>query len=359
MHIDGYVALAGLIVGFVVGMTGMGGGALMTPILVLLFKFTAPTAVASDLVAAIVMKPVGGGVHIRSKTVRWDLVKWLAIGSVPSAFLGAYLANSLGDSETVANRLKLILGAVLLLASGTMILKAWLVGRQTRRDRATLATGGILAEPKPLVVKRIPTLAIGLVGGLVVGMTSVGSGSLIIIAMMAMYPMLRGSDLVGTDLVQAVPLVAAAALGQIIFGHPELGLSASILIGSVPGVYAGAKLSSKAPTGVIRAALSFVLLASGLKLVNMPTKTLGIVLGIVALVALPVWGALDAAARPHPDWANAGLSRRLWIGLQVIGALFGIGFAAAIAYFASARPKLEAVAATAPMKLEPVPVSVD
>jgi len=190
-------------------------------------------------------------------------------------------------------------------------------------------------------------------GGFIVGMTSVGSGSLIIIAMMTMYPMLRGTDLVGTDLVQAVPLVAAAALGQIIFGHPEFGLSASILIGSIPGVYIGAKLSSSAPTVVIRASLAFVLLASGLKLLNVGTTQLGIVLLIVALVALPVWGALDAAARPHPDWSKAGLSRRLWVGLQAIGALFGIGFGAAIAYFAKARPKLEAVAAPVPVPVTP------
>jgi len=343
VHIDLYVALAGLIVGFVVGMTGMGGGALMTPILVLIFKFSAPTAVASDLVAAMVMKPIGGGVHTRSGTVRWELVRWLAIGSVPAAFSGVLVTRLLGNSDAVANRLKIILGVVLLSAASLMMLRAYLQGRQTRRDKEILRRTGALPEAQPLVVKKVPTILIGAVGGLVVGMTSVGSGSLIIIALMTLYPMLRGNELVGTDLVQAVPLVAAAAVGQILFGQFQLGLSASILIGSIPGVFVGAKLSSKAPNGIIRPALVFVLLASGLKLVNVGTTQLAIVLGLFALLALPVWGAIDAAGRPEPHFAAAGLSKRPWVLLQAAGALFGLGFGAALAYFASARPKLVAV----------------
>jgi len=343
VHIDLYVALAGLIVGFVVGMTGMGGGALMTPILVLIFKFSAPTAVASDLVAAMVMKPIGGGVHTRSGTVRWELVRWLAIGSVPAAFSGVLVTRLLGNSDAVANRLKIVLGVVLLSAASLMMLRAYLQGRQTRRDKEILRRTGALPEAQPLVVRKVPTILIGAVGGLVVGMTSVGSGSLIIIALMTLYPMLRGNELVGTDLVQAVPLVAAAAVGQILFGQFQLGLSASILIGSIPGVFVGAKLSSKAPNGIIRPALVFVLLASGLKLVNVGTTQLAIVLGLFALLALPVWGAIDAAGRPEPHFTAAGLSKRPWVLLQAAGALFGLGFGAALAYFASARPKLVAV----------------
>ena len=121
-------------------------------------------------------------------------------------------------------------------------------------------------------------------------MTSVGSGSLIIVALMLIYPTLVGSELVGTDLVQAVPLVAAAALGHILYGDFSLGLTASLLIGSIPGVYIGARLSAKAPDGVVRPLLAFVLLASGLKLVNMGTTELGWVLMVVAIIGLPLWG---------------------------------------------------------------------
>src|SRR2546423_6159912 len=113
MHIDWAIVTASVIVGFVVGMTGMGGGALMTPILLIFFGIDPATAVSSDLVAAMVMKPVGGGVHIRRGTVRWELVRWLCIGSVPTAFAGVFLLHAAGDSETVQNVTKTFLGVTL------------------------------------------------------------------------------------------------------------------------------------------------------------------------------------------------------------------------------------------------------
>jgi uncharacterized membrane protein YfcA len=358
MHIDGWVALAGLIVGFIVGMTGMGGGALMTPILVLLFKIDVGTAVTSDLLAALVMKPVGGGVHMARKTVKWELVKWLCIGSIPGAVGGTLILKALHSNSNVENNLKIILGSVLLVAASTMVLKSWLTGRQNQRERRRVAMGGILGIAKPIHVNPLGTVLIGALGGAVVGMTSVGSGSLIIVALMLLYPSLKGNDLVGTDLVQAIPLVGAAALAHVFILHDlQLSLTASILIGSLPGVFFGARLSSKAPNGVIRPALVFVLIASGLKLLGLPTVALGWTMLVFALVALPVWGALDAAGRPAPEWAKAGLSRRLWVGAQALGALVGIGFGAAVAYFASARPKLEAAAGPSPAP-EPVPVPV-
>ena len=144
-----------------------------------------------------------------------------------------------------------------------------------------------------------------------------------------------------------MPLVSAAAIAHIAFGDFQLGLTSSILLGSIPGVYVGARMSSKAPDGVIRPALVFVLLASSLKLLDVSTPVLGILLVAFALVALPIWGAIDAAARPEENWRDAGLDRRRWVGLQAAGAPFGVGFAAAIAYFAKARPQLEAVTARA------------
>jgi uncharacterized membrane protein YfcA len=360
VHIDPYIALAGLIVGFVVGMTGMGGGALMTPILVLLFKVDVGTAVTSDLVAALVMKPVGGGVHAARGTVRWSLVEWLCIGSIPGAIVGTLIVKALRDTSTsVEADLKLILGAVLILASATMVMRAWLSGRRNLRERQILTEGGhVLA--KPMVTKPLLTLLIGLFGGLVVGLTSVGSGSLIIVMLMLLYPRLKGKDLVGTDLVQAIPLVAAAALAHVFILHDfQMGLTSSILIGSIPGVYLGARLSSRAPDGVIRPALVFVLLASGLKLLGVPAGTLGWMLVVFVLIGLPVWGAIDAAGRPRHEWAEAGFSRKTWVGVQGAGALFGVGFAAACAYFGSVRRKLVAEGRSDGLELERVAVPVD
>jgi uncharacterized membrane protein YfcA len=339
MHIDLYVALAGLVVGFTVGLTGMGGGALMTPILVLLFGVQPLTAVSSDLVAAVVMKPVGAGVHVFRRTVNWDLVRWLCMGSVPAAFCGVFVLRSLGTGQQIEDRLKFGLGAALLVAAGSIVAKGFLQARQTRRDRTVVANGGAVAD-RPFALKRGPTIAIGVIGGLVVGMTSVGSGSLIIVALLLLYPMLRSSELVGTDLAQAIPLVASAALGHVLYGDFQLGLTTSVLIGSIPGVYLGARLSSRAPDGIIRPALVFVLLASALKLLEMGTTQLGVALLAFVLVGLPIWGAVDAAGYPGERWEEAGLTKRTWVAMQAIGAPFLLGFGMAVAYFATARPRL-------------------
>jgi uncharacterized membrane protein YfcA len=351
VHIDLYVALAGLIVGFTVGLTGMGGGALMTPILVLLFKIQPLAAVSSDLVAAMVMKPVGGGVHIRRGTVNWELVKWLCIGSIPAAFCGVLILNSLGNGEQVQSRLKVILGVALLVAAGSIVAKSYLQGFAARRARRSGANGGNGLQRGPFAIKRIPTLAIGMVGGLVVGMTSVGSGSLIIVALLLLYPMLNSKQLVGTDLVQAIPLVASAALGHILFGDFKLDLTASVLIGSIPGVYLGARASARAPDGIVRPALVFVLAASALKLLNLDTIVLAWVLAALIVWGLPTWGFIDALGRDGREWSLIRRSRQVWVRLQGLGALFGVGFVAAVVYFARIRPRLEEASV-----LEPAPV---
>jgi len=343
LHVNPGVALAGLFVGFTVGLTGMGGGALMTPILVLLFKIQPLAAVSSDLVAAVVMKPIGGTVHARRGTVNWQLVRWLAVGSAPAAFLGVFVLKALGNGDQVQSRVKILLGVTLLMAAGSMVVKGVLQMRRDRRQEAEREAGRP-GGPGPFRLKPIPTLAIGAVGGLIVGMTSVGSGSLIIVALILLYPMLSMRRLVGTDLVQAIPLVSSAALAHILFGDFRLSLTASVLIGSVPGVYLGARVSSRTRDSVIRPALVFVRLASALKLLNMPTAVLGITLLGVVLVALPLWGAMDALGRPEHHWRIAGLRKRRWLVLQVLGAPVGIGFAAALTYFRSVRPKLQRAA---------------
>jgi uncharacterized membrane protein YfcA len=244
LQIDLYVAAAGLLVGFTVGLTGMGGGALMTPLLVLLFKVQPLAAISSDLVAAVIMKPVGGGVHLRRGTVNFGLVRWLMVGSVPAAFVGVLVLRQLGDGAMVQDRIKQALGVALLLAASSIVAKALLQTRRTRRA-ALEEAGRESVAARPFRLRPLPTVVIGVVGGLVVGMTSVGSGSLMIVLLLVLYPMLRFSELVGTDLVQAVPLVASAAAGHLLFGEFKLELTASLLIGSNPGGYLGARPESE------------------------------------------------------------------------------------------------------------------
>jgi len=287
MMIDPKVALAGLFVGFVVGLTGMGGGALMTPILVLLFKIQPLAAVSSDIVASMIMKPVGGGVHWRRGTVNTELVRWLVVGSVPSAFLGVLLLKSSGQGEVLQHHVKLALGLALLVVASGLIVRPLLSRSRQAGDSS-----------EPLSVKKLQTVLIGIAGGLVVGLTSVGSGSLMIILLLMLYPKLRLSELVGTDLVQAIPLVASAALGHALFGDFQLALTASILIGSVPGVFLGAQLSSRAPDALIRPALILVLLGSSLKLLGSGNLVLALVIAVFAIAYLAVRASEQRQVRP-------------------------------------------------------------
>jgi uncharacterized membrane protein YfcA len=282
VHIDPLVALAALIVGFIVGLTGMGGGALMTPILVLLFKVQPLAAVSSDLVASMIMKPFGGAVHLRRGTVHIGLVRWLVVGSVPAAFAGVFVIKLLGQGAQVQDRLKLVLGGALLLAAAAIVAKGFLQARN-RRNGSSVDAGEIK-------INRAATVAVGAIGGLLVGMTSVGSGSLIVGMLLLLYPTFPGSRLVGTDLVQAVPLVTAAAVGHILFGDFRLDLTASLLLGSIPGVLAGAALSSRAPDGVIRPVLFLVLVASALKLLNVDNVELVVVLAALATAGVAARG---------------------------------------------------------------------
>jgi len=288
MSFDLLLAVSAFGIGIVVGLTGMGGGALMTPVLVLFFDVLPLTAVSSDLVASAVMKPVGSVVHLRRGTVHLGLVKWLCIGSVPAAFSGVIIARSLGGGDDVQEIVRIALGIALLLAAAGLIIRAYV--RLVEHARIRDGRAGPLPQGRPRVELRpVAVMAIGIVGGIVVGMTSVGSGSLIIIALMTLYPRLTANELVGTDLVQAVPLVASAAIGHIIFGDFQLGLTTSLLAGCIPGVWLGAHLSARAPGGLVRRALAFVLLASALKLLNVSTTDTGIILLVVAIFAPVLW----------------------------------------------------------------------
>ena len=291
MTFDLPLAVAAFGIGIVVGLTGMGGGALMTPVLVLLFGVQPLTAVSSDLVASAVMKPVGSLVHLRRGTVHLGLVKWLCVGSVPAAFAGVLVARALGRAEQVQTVIRTALAIALLCSAAGLMVRAYI--RLVEHARVRDGRAAPLPQGRPRIeVRPFPVVLVGILGGVVVGMTSVGSGSLIIIALMALYPRLKASELVGTDLVQAVPLVASAAVGHLMFGDFQLALTTSLLIGSIPGVWLGAHLSARAPGGLVRRALGFVLLASALKLLDVSTPNTAVILGAVLIVAPFLWMAV-------------------------------------------------------------------
>jgi uncharacterized membrane protein YfcA len=293
MHLDPYIVLGSAIIGFLVGMTGAGGGALMTPMLILLFGVQPAAAISSDLVAAVVMRPFGAAVHLRKGTVNLKLVRWMVLGSVPMAFLGTYVLHLMGNAKSAQENIKLALGIALLIGASAMVLRYILDSRSGERR-----TSGIHAVvPRPL-----PTIAIGMLGGIIVGITSVGSGSLMIIFLLFLYPMLGAKQLVGTDLTQAVPLTVAAALGALAFGHVEFGITTSLIIGSVPAVLIGSMLSSSAPDRYIRPMITFVVAASGLKYVGVGTTALGWILCGILLTAAIAW---LTHAKP---WRTSGVS---------------------------------------------------
>src|SRR5262252_3467077 len=293
MHLDPYIVLGSAVVGLLVGLTGAGGGALMTPMLILLFGVKPSSAISSDLVAAVLMRPVGAAVHLYKRTVNLRLVGWMVCGSVPMAFVGAFFLHELGDTSAAQDNVEKFLGAALLIGAGAMVFRYYL-DRRSGQGRI-----GLISD---MQVRPLPTVGIGMIGGLIVGMTSVGSGSLMIVLLLFLYPLISANALVGTDLTQAVPLTAAAALGALIFGTVEFGVTASIILGSVPAVLVGSFLSSRAPDRYIRPIITFVIFASGLKYVGLSTAVLGWILCAVALTGGAYW-----LFRTQP-WRNGKLA---------------------------------------------------
>src|SRR5262245_4570261 len=295
MHLNPYMIIGSAIVGLLVGLTGAGGGALMTPMLILLFGVTPSSAITSDLVAAVLMRPFGAAVHLRKGTVNMRLVGLMVLGSVPMAFLGSYLLHLLGTGgEADQTHVEIALGSALLVGAAAMVIR-YVLDRRSGQQRLGTITD--------VTIRPIPTVAIGAIGGLIVGLTSVGSGSLMIVLLLFVYPLIGANQLVGTDLTQAVPLTAAAALGALTFGHVEFAVTASIVIGSVPAVLVGSYLSSRAPDKFIRPIITFVSFASGLKYVGVGTTVLGWVLSALVVSGAVFWLAY---ARPWRRTAAAG-----------------------------------------------------
>ncbi len=256
------IMAAGFIVGIVVGLTGMGGGALMTPALIFLGVGDAATVVTADLTAAAIYKTGGAITHSREGSPNFPLAKWLILGSVPLALLGPWLIRAAvgSDPEALDTLLKECIGFALLLAAATYALRLYVNLRRVRRGVGD-------ADPDPHI-RPLVTLAVGALGGLLVGVTSVGSGSVIMIALLMLYPGLSAVRLVGTDLVQAVPLVLAAAISNIVINGLDWHILIPLVLGSTPGTILGSRIAPKVPQAIIRRGIVVVLTMSGVALLD-------------------------------------------------------------------------------------------
>lgn len=283
---DPAIIVFGLGIGVLVGMTGMGGGSLMTPLLILIFGIQPTTAIGTDIFYSAVTKTVGGWRHFRMKTVNMELVKWLAFGSVPAAVIGVAIVSVL-ENQIGEDRLDSLVYAVL---GGTLLM----VGIITLARALILRN--LVDERDRFEVERrhkVAAVLIGATTGFVIGVTSAGSGTVIAILLIAVYR-LAPKKVVGTDVFHAAILLWAAGIAHIIGGNVDFTLAANILIGSVPGVVVGAALSDKAPQGFIRTALGVVLVGSGIVTIQKGDPNVWPIAAAVAAIGL---GAILAA--PH------------------------------------------------------------
>jgi uncharacterized protein len=256
------IITAGFVVGIVVGLTGMGGGALMTPALIFLGVGNASAVVTADLTAAAVSRSAGALTHARQGSPNMTLARWLILGSVPMALLGPWIVHRVagGSPDTVQRLLMECIGFALLFAAITYALRIYVNLRRNREDRPR-------ADPDP-PIRPLVTLGVGALGGLLVGVTSVGAGSVIMIALLMLYPGLPPVRLVGTDLVQAVPLVLAAAGSNIVINGLDWHILVPLVIGSTPGTVLGARLAPRVPQSFIRRGIVVVLTMSGVALLD-------------------------------------------------------------------------------------------
>jgi len=279
---DPLIVVFGFGVGVLVGTTGIGGGSLMTPILILLFGFKPTTAIGTDLAYGAITKTVGGWRHWRQRTVDFGLSTWMAFGSVPAAIGGVYVLHILEDSfgASFDNTLLIAVAGALLLTGLVMLARLLFPSSgKSEHETAPLTTGN-----------RIAAVALGASVGFVLGITSAGSGSLIAVGLIMVFR-LTPRRVVGTDVFHAAILLWAAAIAHVVAGNVDFLLAANILLGSIPGVWLGAGLAMRLPVGVMRAALACVLVAAGLALlqkadVGIPS---GVIVGTPVVIGAVAW----------------------------------------------------------------------
>ena len=286
---DPAIIVFGLGIGVLVGMTGMGGGSLMTPLLILIFGIQPTTAIGTDIFYSAVTKTVGGWRHLRMKTVNMELVKWLSFGSVPAAVLGVAVVSVLQD-HIGEDRLDSLVYAVL---GGTLLM----VGIITL-TRALILRDLVVERDRFDVERRhkVAAVVIGATTGFVIGVTSAGSGTVIAILLIAVYR-LAPKKVVGTDVFHAAILLWAAGIAHWIGGNVDFVLAGNILLGSIPGVVIGAALSDRAPQGFIRTALGVVLVGSGIVTIQKGDPNVWPI--AMAVAALGLGGILSAPRILH------------------------------------------------------------
>jgi uncharacterized membrane protein YfcA len=255
---DWMYTLSGFVVGLIVGITGVGGGSLMTPLLVLLFGVSPATAVGTDLLYASLTKTLGGWVHGRRGTVDWKVVGLLSLGSLPAAVGTIALLKYLAlDEKTLRSLVTSVLSVALLLTASALLLKSRIRKLAQRRYDTVLHHRHLPAA----------TIATGIIVGALVTISSVGAGVLGTVALLFLYPRMQAVKVVGTDIVHAVPLTAVAGMGHLALGTVDLVLLGSLLLGSLPGIYIGSHLSAKMPETVLRPVLATMLLLIGFRMV--------------------------------------------------------------------------------------------
>lgn len=255
---DLYQSLAGFVVGAVVGLTGVGGGSLMTPLLVLLFGIAPATAVGTDLLYASITKTGGIVVHGARKTIDWGIAGWMAAGSIPASLITmVLLGGSKGAGTSHDAVFKITLGVMLILTAAALLFRRALQAWAARSGTCVLP-----AKAKPFI-----TAALGAFLGVAVSLSSVGAGAVGVTALVFLFPALAAVRIVGTDLAHAVPLTLVAGLGHAAIGNVDWILLGSLLLGSLPGVALGSCLAARLPELVVRHSLVLVLLATGGRLV--------------------------------------------------------------------------------------------
>jgi uncharacterized membrane protein YfcA len=288
---DPLLILAGLITGLLVGTTGMGGGSLMTPLLIFLFNFNPAMAIGTDILHGAIFKSLGGIRHRRLGTVRARLAGWMLVGSAPASLLGVwtatYLTDRYGDSvDSVQGR---VLGYTILFGSAAFVTKALLHSSGPAASLGRLSTRD-----------RIVAISIGLVGGFIVGLTSVGSGTLFALAMLLAFP-LAAKVVVGTDIAHASALLWVAGIGHLVAGNVDVPAIGWLLVGSMPGVVIGSQVSVGLPETALRFSLAAVLALSGLKLLDVPYANALVIFSLgLGLAALVAWGIVRVFRRPTP-----------------------------------------------------------
>jgi uncharacterized protein len=275
--VDYRISLVGLLIGFLVGLTGMGGGSLLAPIMILFFRIPPVWAVGTDIAYSTVTKALGSVVHIRQKNVNFRVALWLACGSVPATLLSIRLVQYIRKyyGAVVNDVILHALGFTLVLVAVMLVLKPLIMRyfdqKRIEKQKQEALTGEISSTERSNRwvnwYRPVVTVLVGAVVGFLVGLTSVGSGTLIIVSIAFLFPRLTSKKLVGTDIFQAFMLLASGAIAYLVAGTINWPIVGMLLIGSLPGVYLGSKSSTFIPERYMRPVLATVLAVSGLKLI--------------------------------------------------------------------------------------------